>query len=67
MPLDNLNIGINQLKDFMNCIKVKRNNSLNSLYNFVSPDLGFKVTLYVNFFTDPELSSSLYKKVKRFL
>jgi len=60
MPLDNLNIGIYQLKDFMNCIKVKRNNLLNSLYSFVSPDIGFKETPYVNFFTDPELSSSLY-------
>jgi len=33
---------------------------LNSLYSFVSPDFRFKETPYVNFFTDPELSSSLY-------
>ena len=59
MPLDNLNIGTYQLKDLMNCIKVKRNNLLNSLYSFVSPDFRFKETPYVNFFTDPELSSSL--------
>jgi len=44
----------------MNCIKVKRNNLLNSIYSSVSPDFRFKETPYVNFFTDPELSSSLY-------
>jgi len=60
MPLDNLNIRIYKLKDFMNCIKVKRNNLLNSLYSSVSLDFRFKETPYVNFFTDPELSSSLY-------
>ena len=60
MPLDTLKIGIYKLKYFMNCIKVKRNNLLNSIYSFVSPDFRFKKTLYVNFFTDPELSSSLY-------
>ena len=59
MPLYTLKIGINILKDFMNCIKVKRNNVLNSIYNFVSPDFRFKETPYVNFFIDPELSSSL--------
>jgi len=35
----------------MNCIKVKRNNLLNSVYSFVSPDFRFKETPYVNFFT----------------
>ena len=59
MPLDTLKIGIYKLKNFMNCIKVKRNNLLNSIYCSVSPDLCFKETPYVNFFTDPELSSSL--------
>jgi len=59
MPLDNLNIGIYKLKDFMNCIKVKRNNFLNSLYSSVSLDFRFKETPYVNFLTDPELSSLL--------
>ena len=59
MPLDTLKTGIYKLKDFMNCIKVKRNNLLNSLYSSVSPDFRFKGTPYVNFFTDPELSSSL--------
>ena len=44
----------------MNCIKVKRNNLLNSIYSSVSPDFRFKETPYVNFFTDPELSSLLY-------
>jgi len=44
----------------MNCIKVKRNNLLNSIYSSVSPDVRFKETSFVNFFTDPELSSSLY-------
>ena len=44
----------------MNCIKVKRNNLLNSIYSSVSPDFRFKETSFVNFFTDPELSSSLY-------
>jgi len=44
----------------MNCIKVKRNNLLNSIYSSVSPYFRFKETPYVNFFTDPELSSSLY-------
>ena len=44
----------------MNCIKVKRNNLLNSIYNSASLDFRFKETRYVNFFTDPELSSSLY-------
>jgi len=60
MPLDTLKIGIYKSKDFMNCIKVKRNNLLNSIYSSVSPDFRFKETPYVNFFTDPELSSSLY-------
>jgi len=60
MPLYTLKIGIYKLKDFMNCIKVKRNNLLNSIYNSVSPDFRIKETPYVNFFTDPELSSSLY-------
>ena len=60
MPLDTLKIGIYKFKDFMNCIKVKRNNLLNSIYSSVSPDFRFKETPYVNFFTDPELSSSLY-------
>ena len=60
MPLDTLKIGIYKLKDFMNCIKVKRNNLLNSIYSSVSPDFRFKETPYVNFFIDPELSSSLY-------
>jgi len=56
MPLDTLNIGIYKLKDFMNCIKVKRNHLFNSLYSSVSPDFRFKETPYVNFFTDPESS-----------
>jgi len=34
---------------------------LNSIYSSASPDFRFKETPYVNFFTDPELSSSLYK------
>jgi len=62
MPLDTLKIGIYKLKDFMICIKLKRNNLFNSIYRSVSPDFRFKETPYVNFFTDPELSSSLYKK-----
>jgi len=33
---------------------------LNSIYSSVSPDFRFKETPYVNFYTDPELSSSLY-------
>jgi len=60
IPLNTLKIGLYKLKDFMNCIKVKRNNLLNSIYSSVSPDFRFKETPYVNFFTDPELSSSLY-------
>ena len=56
----------NKLKDFINCIKVKRNNLLNSIYSSVSPDFRFKETPYVNFFTDPELSSSLYVYVNLF-
>jgi len=48
----------------MNCIKVKRNNLLNSIYSSVSPDFRFKETPYVNVFTDQELSSSLYNKSK---
>jgi len=63
MPLDTLKIGIYKLKDFMNCIKVKRNNLLNSIYSSSAPDFRFKETPYVNFFTDPELSSSLYFKL----
>jgi len=59
-PLYTLKIGIYKLKDFMNCIKVKRNNLLNIIYHSVSPDFRFKETPYVSFFTDPELSSSLY-------
>jgi len=59
MPLDTLKIGIYRLKDFMNCIKVKRNSLLNSIYSFVFPDFRFEETPYVNFYTDPELSSSL--------
>ena len=61
MPLDTLKIGISKLKDFMNCIKVTRNNLFNSIYSSVSPNFLFKETTYVNFFTDPELSSSLYQ------
>jgi len=60
MPLDTLKVRIYKLKYFMNCIKVKRNNLLNSIYSSVSPDFHFKETPYINFFTDPELSSSLY-------
>jgi len=60
MPLETLKIGIYKFKYFMNCIKVKRNNLLNSIYSSVSPDFRFQKTPYVNFFTDPELSSSLY-------
>ena len=59
MPLDTLKIGVYKLKDFMNCIKVKKNSLLNSIYSSDSPDFRFKETPYVNFFTDPELSSSL--------
>jgi len=60
MPLDTLKIGIYKLKYFMNCIKVKRNYLFNSIHRSASPDFRFKETTYVNFFTDPELSSSLY-------
>jgi len=60
MSLDTLKIEIYKLKYFMNCIKVKRNNLLNSIYGSVSPDIRFKETPYEYFFTDPELSSSLY-------
>jgi len=45
----------------MNCIKVKRNSLLNSIYSSVFQDFHFKETPYVNFYTDPELSSSLYR------
>ena len=58
MPLDTLKIGIYKLKYFTNCIKVKKNNLLNSIYSSVSPDFRFKETPYVYFFTDPELSST---------
>jgi len=64
MPLDTLKIGIYKLKDFMNCFKLKSNHWLNSIYSSVSPDFRFKETPYVNFFTDPELSSSLYTKLR---
>jgi len=47
----------------MNCIKVKRNNLLNRIYSSVSSDFRFKEAPYVNFFTDPELSSSLYSEI----
>ena len=60
MPLYTLKIGIYKLKDFINYIKVKRKNLLNSIYSSVSPDFHFKETPYVIFFTDPELSSSMY-------
>ena len=59
MPLDTLKTGIYKLKEFMNCIKVKRNNLLYSIYSSVSPDFRFKEATFVNFFTDPELSSTL--------
>jgi len=49
MPLDTPKIGIYKLKGFMNCIKVKRNNLLNSIYSSVSPDFRLKETPYVNF------------------
>ena len=64
MPLDTLKIGIYKIKDFINCIKVKRNNLLNGIYSSVSPDFRFKETPCVNVFTDPELSSSLYSYTK---
>ena len=60
LPLDTSKMGIYKLKDFINCIKVKRNTLFNSISSSVSPDFRFKETPYVNFFTDPELSSSLY-------
>jgi len=60
MPMYTLKIVIYKFKDFMNCIKVKRNNLLNSIYNSVSQDFRFKETPYLYFFTYPELSSSLY-------
>jgi len=67
MPLDTLKIRIYKLKDFMNCIKVKMNNLINSIYSSVSPDFRFKETPYVHFFTDPEVSNSLYTlKTARF-
>jgi len=44
----------------MNYIKVKRNNLFNSIYSSGFPAFCFKDTPYVNFFTDQELSSSLY-------
>jgi len=59
MPLDTLKIEIYKLKDFMNCIKVKFVKQY-KVYSSVSPDFRFKETPYDNFFTDPELSSSLY-------
>jgi len=62
-PLDTLKIGIYKLNVFMNCIKVKRNSLLNSIHSSVSPDFRIKETPYVNFYTDPELSSSLYIKI----
>jgi len=37
---------------------------LNSICSSVSPDFRFKETPYVNFFTDPELSSSQRKETK---
>jgi len=52
MPFDTLKIGNYKLKNFMNCIKVKRNNLLNRIYSSVSPDFRFKEAPYVNFFTD---------------
>ena len=67
MPFDTLKIEIYKLKDFMNCIKVKRNTLLNSIYSSVSPDFLFKETPYVNFFTDPQLSSSLYVSLCKLL
>jgi len=42
MPLDTPKMGIYKLKEFMNCIKVKRNTLLNSIYSSVSPDFRFK-------------------------
>jgi len=42
MPLDTLKIGIYKIKDFMKCIKVKRNNLVNSIYSSVSPDFRLK-------------------------
>ena len=64
MQLDTLKIGIYKLKEFRNCIEVKRNNLLISIYSSVFPDFRFKETPYVNFFTDPELSSSLQYLVR---
>ena len=52
MPLDTLKIGINKFKEFINCIKIKWNNLLKSIYSSVFPDFSFKETPFVNFFTD---------------
>jgi len=41
------------------CVKQYR-----KLCSFISPFFRFKETRFVNFFTDPELSSSLYVKLK---
>ena len=60
--LDTLKTGIFNLKKNQNFIIVRRNYVLNNLCSFVSPNFFFKETGFVNFFTDPELSSSLYLK-----
>jgi len=41
MPLETLKRGIYKLKDYTNCIKLKRNNLFNSIYGSVSPDFRF--------------------------
>ena len=60
MQLNTLTTGILKLKEFLNFIIVRRNYLLNNICRFVSPNFRFKETHFVNFFTDPELSSSLY-------
>ena len=50
----------------MNGIIIRRNCLFNNICSFNSPYFQFKETLFVNFFTDPELSSSLYLKNLKF-
>jgi len=56
-----------QIKRFYELYQSKAESFVNSIYSSVSPDFRFKETPYVNFFTDPELSSSLYSILYMFV
>jgi len=64
IQFDTLKTGIFKSEEFMNGIIIRKNYLLNNMCSFNSSYVRFKEKRFVNFFTDLELSSSLYFKRK---